>query len=357
MRFLVTPLLALLLLACNEKEEHHHHTPKLKVVSPRRTDVALTREYVSQIQAIRRIELRALERGYLEQIFVDEGQMVKQGERMFQLMPSFYEAELNQAKAEAQFAQIEYDNTQRLAQKNVVAASELALAKAKLEKANSQLALAQVRLKFTQLTAPFDGLVGRLGVRQGSLLEEGELLTTVADNQEMWVYFNVPEAEYIDYKTSKEEIHSREVRLRMANNQMFSEVGKITAVEADFNNETGNIAFRATFPNPQGLLRHGQTGSVLMDVPMKNVLIIPQRSTFEVLDQRYVFVVDEKRKVHAQQLKVAAELPDVFILYNGLHENDSIVFEGVRNIRDGQTIIPDPQDQDAVYSNLKTYAE
>ena len=198
---------------------------------------------------------------------------------MFQIMPRLYQAELKRAEAEKEFARIEYENTKRLAETNVVAPNELALAQAKLDKAKAELALAQVHLDFTQVRAPFDGIMDHFHVREGSLVEEGELLTTLSDNHKMWVYFNVPEAEYLDYITTVSADSVIAARLLLANNRLFEYEGKVTTIEADFNNETGNIAFRATFPNPKGLLRHGETGSVLINTPLKSALLIPQKCT------------------------------------------------------------------------------
>src|ERR1700740_2160147 len=121
---------------------------------------------------------------------------------MFQIMPMLYQAELQKAQAEADFVEIEYLNTKRLADSNVVSPNELALAKAKFDKANAELSLAQTHLEFTQIKAPFDGIMDHFHVRTGSLVDEGDLLTTLSDNSEMWVYFNVPEAEYLNYKSN-----------------------------------------------------------------------------------------------------------------------------------------------------------
>src|SRR6185295_13704838 len=225
---------------------------KYSATSPLKKDTLITREYVCQIRSILHIELRALERGYLQEIFVDEGQFVKKGQLMFKIMPILYQAELQKAQAEANFAEIEYQNTKSLADGNVVSANELALAKAKFDKAKAELSLARVHLGFTQIKAPFDGIMDHFHVRLGSLVDEGDLLTTLSDNSQMWVYFNVPEAEYLNYKANQKSDSVMRVKLQMANHEIFDYSGVVKTIEADFNNETGNIAFRATFPNPHG---------------------------------------------------------------------------------------------------------
>jgi membrane fusion protein (multidrug efflux system) len=271
-------------------------------------------------------------------------------------MPSLLSAEVNKAKAEADFALIEYRNTKALADSNVVSKNELALAKANLAKARAQLELAQAHLGFTQIKAPFTGIMDRFQVRLGSLVEEGELLTTLSDNSKMWVYFNVPEAEYLEYKTRNKLGQKSLVQLKMANNQLFDQPGKIETIEADFNNETGNISFRATFMNPKGLLRHGETGNVLMTVPLKNALIIPQKATYEVLEKKYVFVIDQHNVVHQREIKILAEMPDLFVV-KGLKPKERILLEGIRKVSNGQKIKYSYQKPQRVISGLKVYVE
>jgi len=227
--------------SCHSKKEEKEEETKFLVTNPLKTDTTITREYVSQIHAIQHIEVRALEKGYLQNIYVDEGQFVKKGQVMFQIMPLIYNAELQKAQAEADFVEIEYQNTKQLSEKNVVSPNELALAKAKLNKAKAELALAQTHLQFTEIRAPFDGMMDHFQVRLGSLIDEGDLLTTLSDNSEMWVYFNVPEAEYLNYKTNVTEENMLKVNLLMANNQVFKYPGVVKTIEADFNNETGDL--------------------------------------------------------------------------------------------------------------------
>ncbi len=337
----------------NEKKED----AKYLVTRPIKKDTSITKDYVCQIHSIRHIELRALEKGYLQSIHVDEGQFVKKGQKMFQIMPNVYQADLQKAKAEAQVAEIELQNTKLLADGNVVSENELAMAKAHFEKAKAEVSLAETHLGFTNIRAPFDGIMDHLHAREGSLLDEGELLTSLSDNSKMWVYFNVPEAEYLDYITSAEKNHKKKVDLLLANNKRFSQSGIVETIEGEFNNETGNIAFRATFPNPDGILRHGETGSILMTVPYKDALIIPQKATFEVLDKKYVFVVGKDNVVRQKEIIVAAELPHLFVVEKGLSADDTILLEGIRMVKDKQKIHTQFVEPNSVMSNLNLYAE
>ena len=271
-------------------------------------------------------------------------------------MPNLYQADVKKMQAEVNFVQIEYQNTKRLAEKNVVSPNELAMAKAKLDKAKAELGIAKVHLQFTEIRAPFDGIIDKFQVRLGSLLEEGDLLTNLSDNSKMWVYYNVPEAEYLDYKSKVTDNSKTKVDLLMANNEYFDYKGIVETIEADFNNETGNISFRATFPNPKGLLRHGETGSVQTSIPLKNALLIPQKATFEVLEKKYVYVVDKNNVIHSKAITITAELPHVFAI-KGLSKDDKILLEGLGLVKENEKIEYKVVAPESVMSHLDLYAE
>ncbi len=345
------------LTSCNQHKKEHKEIIKHLVTSPIKMDTLITKDYVCQIRSIKNIELRALEKGYLQKISVDEGQSVKKGQPMFKIMPNVYEAELKKAKAEADVANIEYGNTKLLADSDVVSPNELAMSKAKYEKANAEVILAKTHLGFTNIKAPFDGIMDHLHVREGSLLDEGELLTTLSDNSKMWVYFNVPEAEYLDYVMNGQKEEKKEVSLLMANNRKFNHKGIVETIEGEFNNETGNIAFRATFSNPDRILRHGETGNILMEVPLKDVLIIPQKTTFEVLDKKFVFVLDKNNKIRQREVTIGAELPHLFVIEKGLSVKDKVLLEGLRLVKEGDAIDYEFVQPKEAISNLELYAE
>lgn len=356
--WIIAGFVALLLqTSCSTKQTEEKENITFLVTNPLLKDTTVVKEYVSQIHSYQHIELRALEKGYLQDIYVDEGQLVKKGQLMFRIMPLIYEAEAQKAKAEAEYAEIEYRNTKALADKNIVSKNELAMAKANLDKAKAELQLAKVHLGFTEIRAPFDGIMDRFQVRKGSLVDEGDLLTHLSDNSKMWVYFNVPETEYLEYMRQKQMGKQSNVKLKMANNELFDQEGIIETIEADFNNETGNIAFRATFQNPKKLLRHGETGNIEMYVPFRNALIIPQKATFEILEKKYVFVVDQNNKVHQREVKILSEMPELFVVGSGIKPNEKLLIEGIRKVKDGDKITFKFLEPNKVISNLKIYVE
>lgn len=325
------------------------------IASPWRETLNIKKEYVAQIRAMQHIELRSMEKGYLQNIYVDEGQFVHKGQKMFQIMPMLIEAELKKAKAEYQLTKIEYDNTLMLYQKKIVSYNELALTKARLDKAHAEMELVEKHLQLTLVKAPFDGIMDRFQVRLGSLIDEGQLLTTLSDNSKMWLYFNVSEADYLDYMQNKSIKNAKNdevaVELMLANGSLFSQTGKIDTIEADFNNEIGNVAFRATFPNPERLLRHGETGTILLTKKYENALVIPQKATYEILDKKFVYVVDDNNTVHSQQITIISEVPHLFVI-SGVTENDKILLEGLGKVHNGDVIKTTLQDKETVLKSL-----
>ena len=345
-----------LLTSCISKKEEKEEVGKFSVTNAIVIDTSFTKEYVSQIKSIRNIEIRTQEKGFLQNIYVDEGQYVKEGQLLFQIMPKMYEAELLKAQSEAKAAQIEYLNAKTLADKNIVSKNEQALAQAKYEQAKAEVDLAKLHLSFTQIRAPFAGTIDRLPKKLGSLLEEGELLTSLSDNTKVFAYFNVSEPEYIDYQTDIKGRGDKNVSLLLANGETFKYKGKVEVIESEFDNETGNVAFRASFPNQDKLLKNGETGKVLMTVPAKNALIIPQKATYEIQDKKYVFLVDKNNILKSQEIVIIGELPDVYLVKSGISVSDRFLLEGVQNAKDDEKIKYDYQKPEDVLEHLKLEA-
>lgn len=353
-----TGLIALLsLLSCTSKKEEKEEVGKFTVTNPIVIDTSFTKEYVSQIRSVRNIEIRAQEKGFLQNIYVDEGQYVNAGQVLFRIMPKMYEAELLKAQSEAKAAEIELLNAKTLADKNIVSKSEQALAQAKLEQARAEVAIARLHLSFTEIRAPFAGTIDRLPKKLGSLIEEGELLTSLSDNSKMFAYFNVSEPEYLDYQNNAKSRGDSNVSLLLANGEKLKYKGKVEVIESEFDSETGNIAFRASFPNSDKLLKNGETGKVLMSMPVKNALIIPQKATYEIQDKKYVFVVNKNNVVKSVEITITGELPDLYVVHSGLKVDDKILLEGVQKVNDDDKIKYDYQKPEEVLAHLKLKAE
>jgi membrane fusion protein (multidrug efflux system) len=342
---------------CTHKKEDKEESYKYTVTTALKIDTTFTKEYVSQIKSVRNIEIRAQEKGFLQNIYVDEGQAVKAGQLLFRIMPKVYEAEYQKAQAETRASEIEVQNTKVLSDKNIVSKNELAVAQAKLDQARAEASLAKVHLGFTEIRAPFDGTIDRIPLKLGSLVDEGALLTSLSDNSQMFAYFNVSEPEYLDYQTNVKGRADNNVSLLLANNELLKYKGDVETIESEFDNETGNIAFRAKFPNPDRLLRNGETGKVRMTVPLKDALIIPQKATYEIQDKIFVFVVGNKGVVRSQAITIAGEMPDLYIVSGGLSLTDKILVDGVQKVKDDDKINTEYRAPREIISKLQLKAE
>lgn len=357
----LTVILSLLAASCTPRREEKvgvEQLPKVVTTGALVRNVTITQPYVCQIHCQRHINVCALEIGYLERIKIKEGQLVKEGDLLFQVLPTLYKARFDVEAAEVKVASLEFNNTERLFKEKVVSQNELSLQQAKLAKAQAKASLAESELRFTEVRAPFEGIVDRLRQQQGSLVKEGEVLTTLSDNSVMWVYFNVPEARYLDYMDeTKGDRDSNTVELLLANGKKFGQKGKIAAIVAKFDNETGNIPFRADFPNPDRLLRHGQTGNVLVNKNLKGATVIPQRATFENLDKRYVMVVGQDGIVRQREVRVLHELEDIFVIKPEAVAGERFVLEGIFQVHDGDKVECEQRDPAEVMAHLKNTAE
>lgn len=325
------------LAACKSKVETKETTGKFTVTNPLLIDTSISKEYVAEIQSLQNVEIRAKVKGFIEKINVDEGQKVKAGQLLFTIRPREYEAELLKAKAEVRKAEVELQNTKSLAEKNIVSPSELTMAIAKLDGAKAEEAMAELYVSYTKITAPYDGIVDRLKFKAGSLIDEGTLLTSLSNNKEVYAYFNVSELEYLNYKTNANQ-DNKKVKLILANNQVHQYDGVIETVESEFDKNTGSIAFRAKFPNPDYLLKHGETGRVQLNISLKNALIIPQKSTFELQDKTYVYVVDNKNIVRARLINISQKLTNMFVVESGLSVDDKIIYEGIQSVKENEPV-------------------
>lgn len=343
----------IILASCSQTSQQKKEET-FKVISPFVTDTVYINEYIAEINALQNVEIRTRVNGFIETIFVDEGQTVHKGQILFSISSTEYQQELKKAKAstknaiaELKSAQIELENSQKLLDKKIIGKPEYDLAtekvdalKAKVEEAELNVAQAELNLSFTQIRAPFDGIINRIPNKVGSLLEEGTLLTTISNNKEVYAYFNVSETDYLNYVATKDEGKSKEVSLILANGTVFKHTGVIETIESEFDKSTGTIAFRAKFPNPEQILKHGSTGKIQIKATLKNALLIPQKATFDRQEYLCVFVVGEGNTIQVQKITSLMRLPHLFVVGSGLSPEDKILYEGLQLVKEGDKIVP-----------------
>ncbi len=351
--FLIIGILNLGLNACKSSETNQEVNANVyPIVYPRVIDTTYTEEYVAEIHAVQNVEIRTRIKGFIERILVDEGKFVQKGQTLFVLSNNHYKEDLLRARAqykstiaELKSVEVELKNTQVLVSKNIVSSSELAMVnakkeaiEAKQEEAQAAISVAKLNLEFTEIKAPFSGVINRIPYKPGSLIEEGTLLTSLSNIDEMLVYFHLSESEYLNYKSAKEQQSSSKVKLKLANNEPYRFDGVIEISESEFDPESGNIAFRARFPNPERLLKHGGHGKVLVEKRINNAMIIPQRSTFEIQDKLFVFVVGADGKVQQKAITPVRRIPNYFVIERDLSESTALIFEGASDLKHGDKV-------------------
>ncbi|SIN72298.1 efflux RND transporter periplasmic adaptor subunit [Algoriphagus halophilus] len=335
--------------------------------------IEVPQTYVCDIQAVQFVEVRAKVEGFVEEIYVDEGEEVKKGQALFKLNSAELGEVVNSSKAllmkeraEAQAAKLEVERLQILVDKNIITDSELELAKAKLEmaesgilQAESMLKNAQTGLSYSIIKAPFDGIVDRIPFKTGSLVTPGDLMTHITDISEIFAYYKVTENEYLRYMRERqekgEEFTEKEITLVLSDGQEYPYKGKLETMEADFERGTGSIAFRVRFPNPDGLIKHGASGKVMMTNEMEDVFLIPQKSSFEIQEYTYVYILDSDNTVKVRSFKPIRRF-GLFYVADGFQPGDRIIYEGIQQVKDGSLIEPvqvsDQEAYDTLYHSL-----
>jgi len=318
----------------------------LPVASPIVADRSIEREYVAEIRAVRYAEIRSRIKGVIDSVAVDEGQAVKAGDTLFSIDARALKKEVLAARAatataeaELRGGQLERENVQLLIDKNVVSKAEVAILDAKIQtlKAKVEEARVAVELGYATIKAPFDGVVNRIPRKVGSAVAEDELLTTITDTSEVYAYFRVSEREYLEYSAASAE-RPKDVALELADGSTFPVTGVIDAIESEFDKDTGNIAFRAKFSNAAGTLKHGSSGKVVIKTEMRGALLVPQKSTFEVQGEIFVYALDADNTARTRKLVPKARLNDAFVVEAGLQKDDRFVLEGIQKVKEGSRI-------------------
>lgn len=331
-------------------------------LSPQNAD--LQNSFPATIKGKTDIEIRPQVTGFITKVHVDEGQHVRKGQVLFTLDQVTFNAAVEQARAAVNSAQtavntakMTADNKKALLDKNIISAYEYQLSENSLQQAVAQLAnakaalaSAQKNLAYTVVTSPSDGVVGTIPNREGSLASpsSAQPLTTVSDNSQVYAYFSLTEKDLLNLVGEGERSIDAaikampDVQLKLSDGTLYPISGKVATVSGVIDNSTGASSVRALFNNPNGVLRSGGTGQVIIPDSKESVIVIPQKATFELQDRRFAYIVNDSNKIVSTPITVDTNNDGKnFVVTSGLKAGDRIAIEGVgTKLSDGMTITP-----------------
>lgn len=367
------------LFACNgNRQTMQMGVPDYAVATMKPQSITLTTTRSGTFEGRQDIEIRPNVGGFITQVCVDEGASVKKGEVLFVIDPVQYEEAVNVARAAVEVAkatvatnELTVENNKELRDKNIISeynyqmsVNTLAQAKAQLAQTEAQLVNAEKNLSYTRVTSPADGVIGKIPYRVGSLVSSAITtpLTTVSDISQMYVYFSMTEKELLDLvrqdSTPGKIIEKMpEVSLLTADGRPYEEKGKITTISEVIDQATGSVRARATFANPQRLLRSGGNGMVIIPTTLNDVIVIPQKATYELQNKRFVYVVNNESVAESREVQVY-DLDDGknFVITGGLQAGERVVMEGASTLRNGTKINPVSQQEAQAKMNAATGA-
>lgn len=336
----------------------------------------LQSQYPATLQGQQNIEIRPKIDGYIEHIYIDEGATVKKGQLLFKISAPQYEqdvknalAAINSAEADVNTAKLQVEKTKPLVAKGIISEYELKSAEdalkvkeAALLQAKTTLANARTNLSYTTITSPVDGVAGMIPYKLGSLVSSTTTspLTMISNISKVYAYFSMNEKQLLDfsrrYKGNTLDAKLKQlpqVSLILSDGTDYPEKGKIESIGGQINSETGAASFRATFPNPVRLIRSGGSATVVIPVQLKDALLVPQRSTYELQGKRFVYLVNGDKVKSAEITTMPDAAGQYFVVTGGIKAGDQIVYEAAAPIADGTAIKPQMQPEDQVYRDIK----
>mgnify|MGYP006144417281 CR=1 FL=1 len=333
----------------------------LPVITIKSETATTSFEYLGVIEGVVNVEIRPQVEGILEEIHIDEGDFVDQGQSLFKINELPYMEQLNNAKANVELeraklrnAQIEIDRLTPLVENEVIADVQLQTAKSNYEIARAALeqsraleATAKINLGFTNIKAPVSGYISRIPKRIGNLVtkSDDQPMTVLSDIHDVFVYFSMSESDYLFYERMKKDTTARKispnVKLIMADGVVYEHTGFIDANSGQIDRSTGSISLRAKFPNPDYLLRSGNTGKVIMEQVHPNVILIPQVATITIQDKTFIFTLDNDNRAIRKEVTIEGKTEEKYIISGkNLMPNDRVVTSGFDRLTEGTKVNP-----------------
>jgi membrane fusion protein (multidrug efflux system) len=351
MKKISLPIIAVLLLvfSCGKKEQQAQGPSSFAVQKIVTQDATTYEEYTANIEGQQNVEIRPKVSGFIQNIYIEEGQLIKKGQVLFKLETQMLNQEASASKAMVQVAQVEVDRLKPLVERNIISKVQLETAKAKLAQAKSAYGSIAANIGYGTLYSPVNGVIGTIPFKEGSLVNPASdiPLTTVSDTRNVRAYFTMNEKQLLSFNkifkgaTAAEKLKSTpEVTLILVDDSEYDQKGKITTMSGLMNPTTGTTEFRADFKNPQGLLRSGSSGIIRMPILQSNVIILPQKAVFEIQGKQIVYVVGKGNKVKSRIIETNGTSELNYIVTNGLSTDDVVVVEGASKLKDDEEIVP-----------------
>jgi len=318
-------------------------------------------EYTGQTAGSREVEVRARVRGILLARNFTEGGTVKKGQSLYTIDRAPFEAALAKAQADLAGSAARLEQAKRnaarlrplYAEKAVSqkdfddAASAEAIGEADVQAARARLLEARLDLEYTRVEAPVSGVAGRSLPSEGTLVSGPDvLLTRITQVDPMWVNFGIPDADQLRMRSEAEagrlvlpKDGRFEVRLRLADGQVYSRTGWLTFSDVRISGETGTSDARAVIENPEGKLRSGQFVRVtLSGATRPGAVLVPQRAVLDGPQGKFVYVVDEKSTAQARPVELGEWVGSDWIVIGGLKTGDRVIIDGVMRIGPGAPV-------------------
>lgn len=353
-------LLVVLLSACQNKQQQQQErpAPQLPVIPVSTKTVTTYKSYPTSLQGIVSSEIRAKVSGYINDVLVDEGERVEKGQTLFRLETQALSSDARSAQARVNSAKIEVNRLKPLVEKKIVSTVRLETAKANLAQAKSDLESIQANIDYATIKSPVQGMVGDINLRTGALVSPTDMmpLTTVADIDQVYADFSINEKEYYSWLADKKLDGSnladsfQKVELTLPNGTTYPTKGQISSISGRVNPQTGSINFRATFDNPDLLLKDGTSGIIRVPQFYKDALVIPRLSTFE--RQGYILAYELQKDSVIEKQITTREAGRLYIVESGLALGDTIVAKGVNKIENGSKVKPQRTSLDSIIGSF-----
>lgn len=351
-------LLGIMLSACGSenKESAMFDMPaqETNFVALKQGDATITHTYPGMIEGAINVDIKAQVSGYLEEIYVKEGDYVQKGQSLFRIKGDVFNEQVNHSNAALKSAQaslatatLEVDKLKPLVEGKVISTIQLNEAKARYEAALAQVAQAKAGLgssklnaEFALIKAPVSGYISRIPSRVGNLVTPGDVapLTTLSDINAVFVYFSFSEADFITYK--KQQKDKETIELVLADGSIYPYQGKLEFASGNIDRNTGSMTMKAIFENPDKLLRSGGSARVVINKIQENVLKISKLCVKDIQDKFFVYKLLEGNKIAMTPIEIFGSSGDNYLIQSGLEQGDKIAVNRIDALMDGMEVIP-----------------